>query len=345
MSNNARRQQQSAHELNNRGTRDREYVEQQQNQRLRDGGGEMENPARRIDATAPIPIDSVAEDAQLAAAIAASMAATDDEPRATTDGAAAPSASGSRSNSSSRPVDVDGSSVRTRDAGSSHEDIDMADVHPTWNNAIRSTSNNSDGGITSALPPLASGPSSSTTPPSTDYNNASDGNENASLQRAASRLLSATDPTLNRQRSLRAEQDDAFQESLALDRAKAASERSEHERQQREREQAERVEQERLQAREAKRRRVCDPPPKSTPAEQVTELAIRLPNGQRLQRRFFSTDRFENVYDYVEIEAPQLDGVAFDLTTFDRKKLYGDRMVQLAELPTRKAALVVHLRD
>lgn len=129
-------------------------------------------------------------------------------------------------------------------------------------------------------------------------------------------------------------------ESLALDRAKAASERSEREREQRERERAE----QQRNVREAKLRRMSQPPPKTTPVEEVTELAIKLPNGQRLQRRFYSTDHLENVYGFLEIEAPELDGVAFDLTTFDRKKLY-DRQVQLAELPTRKTALVVHLRE
>lgn len=168
-------------------------------------------------------------------------------------------------------------------------------------------------------------------------------NNVASAQRAASRLLSATDPSLNRSRSLRAEQDDAYQESLALDRAKAESERNEQLRQQREQEDADRRERERADMREAKRRRVPQEPPKNAPAK-VTELAIRLPNGKRLQRRFLASDNIGCVYDFIETEEEQLDGVPFELMLAFPKKSYADREILLEELAP-KAALVVHLID
>lgn len=68
----------------------------------------VEDVARRMGGFAPIPVDSYAEGAQLAAAIAASMAAVDEESRGTGD-----TAGHSTSGSSTRPVDVDDGSAQS----------------------------------------------------------------------------------------------------------------------------------------------------------------------------------------------------------------------------------------
>lgn len=162
--------------------------------------------------------------------------------------------------------------------------------------------------------------------------------ETDDLSRHASRLLSATDPTLNRDRSLRAQQDSEFQESLAVDRAKEESEREEAERMQlvEDQQKAKREQQ------EAKRRRVPAPPPQDSPA-QTAELAIRLPSGKRLQRRFYTTDTMRNVYDYVETECDDLAEGSYELMSAYPRRTFTDPTMPLDGLGT-KAALVVHLK-
>lgn len=163
------------------------------------------------------------------------------------------------------------------------------------------------------------------------------------MQREASRLLSATDPALSQSRSLRAEQDSAFQEALMLDRAKEESERAEQLRIEKQRQEEKRREEEKVALREMKRKRVPAPPEDGT-REKVTELVIRLPDGKRLQRKFFATDNVGNVYDFIECEVEQLDGVVFDLMTPYPKRSYSDRSTLLSELAP-KAALVVHRHE
>lgn len=170
-----------------------------------------------------------------------------------------------------------------------------------------------------------------------------DSADTGDMEREVSRVLSSTDPALNQHRSLRAEQDNAYQEALMLDRAKEESERTERVRMERQRQEDERRQQERLALRELKRKRVPEPPEDGKKGG-VTELAIRLPDGKRLQRKFFATDNVGNVYDFVECEAEQLDGVTFELMTMYPRKRYADRSASLQELAPR-AALVVDLKD
>lgn len=161
--------------------------------------------------------------------------------------------------------------------------------------------------------------------------------------RVTSRLLSATDPALNRNRSLRAQQDNEFEESLALDRAKELSQQAEADRIVREAEEAERKAKTVAEVREMKRRRVpAMPGPDCT--ERITELAIRLPTGGRLQRKFRASDTIGNVYDYVESEAEELADGNFELMQAYPRKRFTDRALSLEELAP-KAALVVHLKD
>lgn len=173
-----------------------------------------------------------------------------------------------------------------------------------------------------------------------DRANSTDAGE---LQREASRLLSATDPALSQSRSLRAEQDSAFQEALMLDRAKEESERAEQRRIEKQRQEEIQREQEQAALREMKRKRV-PPPPEDGTEEKVTELVIRLPDGSRLQRKFFARDNIGNVYDFIECEVEQLNGVEFDLMTPYPKRTYTDRTIMLEELAP-KAALVLHRHE
>lgn len=160
--------------------------------------------------------------------------------------------------------------------------------------------------------------------------------------RQASRLLSATDPTLNKNRSLRAEQDNAYEESLALDRAKEESERMERERQERVAAEEREMVKQAAEAREQKRRRV-PPIPSDDTSEVVTEIAIRLPNGKRLQRKFLASNNVGNVYDFIETECEELDG-SFELMQPYPRKTFSDKTALLNEFPP-KAALIVHLKE
>lgn len=169
------------------------------------------------------------------------------------------------------------------------------------------------------------------------------GNGTVNSGRAVSSLLSATDPTLNKSRSLRAEQDDAFLESLALDRAREASNRSEQQRLENEQREMELKEKQRTERMELKRKRVPDAPPADT-TEKVTELAIRLPDGKRVVRRFFASNNVGNVYDFIDTECESLGDVQYELMLAYPKKSYADREALLETLP-RKAALVVHLKN
>lgn len=164
-----------------------------------------------------------------------------------------------------------------------------------------------------------------------------------SNEREASRFLSATDPTLNRNRSLRAQQDSEFEESLAMDRAIEQSVRAEALRKEQEAKAEERKAMEIATARKLKRRRVPPVPPPDS-KERITELAIRLPTGVRLQRRFLASDTVGNVYDFIQSEVEELVNVDFELMTAYPKKSFTDREVSLEELAP-KAALVVHLKN
>eukprot|EP00178_Gracilaria_changii_P000024 TRINITY_DN1000_c0_g1_i1.p1 TRINITY_DN1000_c0_g1~~TRINITY_DN1000_c0_g1_i1.p1 ORF type:complete len:339 (+),score=110.98 TRINITY_DN1000_c0_g1_i1:823-1839(+) len=157
------------------------------------------------------------------------------------------------------------------------------------------------------------------------------GSEAQLVERHSSRLQSASNAALNRNRSLRAQQDSAFEESLALDRAKEESERSEALR----REQS-------AQRRELKRARI-PAAPCAQQKEGVREIVLRLPDGQRLQRRFFESDTIGDLYDYVEVHAPQLREGAFELAQPLAKLTFAERSQRLHVLP-RRAALIVALK-
>eukprot|EP01025_Chloroclados_australasicus_P012706 TRINITY_DN1597_c0_g2_i1.p2 TRINITY_DN1597_c0_g2~~TRINITY_DN1597_c0_g2_i1.p2 ORF type:complete len:501 (+),score=75.32 TRINITY_DN1597_c0_g2_i1:49-1503(+) len=116
-------------------------------------------------------------------------------------------------------------------------------------------------------------------------------------------------------RQLREEQDQAYQESLRLDREKAqkAEEKRRQEeeeiRKQQEEEQRKRLEMERqqkkredfynkiIQRRIQKQQQLTAEPDASTAA--TTLIRIRLPDGSNAQRRFYDQDKVSSVYDFV----------------------------------------------
>lgn len=152
------------------------------------------------------------------------------------------------------------------------------------------------------------------------------------VHREVSRQISASNPSLNNDRSLRAQQDSEYQASLAMDRAKEESKKEEEA-------QASRKEE----AREAKRRRVPAEP--EVGASGVTELVVRLPNNSRLKRRFLDSHTIGDVYDFVESTEESATLSEFELMTPYPKKMFADRSMQIGAAGlTPRALLVVHVR-
>lgn len=158
------------------------------------------------------------------------------------------------------------------------------------------------------------------------------GQDNAALSRAVSRQLSASNAMLNRDRSLRAQQDLEYRASLELDRAKEESARAEEARVKRAHE-----------IRDAKRQRVPPEPPAGAP--NVAELVVRLPSNARLKRRFLVSHTIGDVYDFVETEAEEAADVEFELMTPFPKERFADRSQSIGDAGlSPKALLVVHVR-
>ena len=141
-------------------------------------------------------------------------------------------------------------------------------------------------------------------------------------------------------RRLREEQDAAFAESLARDAARAREQ--EEARQKEEEERARVAEEARIAAdlkrmeeeAEAARRDAIDARRaekvgklRSEPGEDedgVSKLAIRLPDGSRAERRFYSSDRISDVYNFVDT-LDELDINAYSLVSnFPRKTFTRD---------------------
>ncbi|KAJ3188256.1 FAS-associated factor 2 [Gaertneriomyces sp. JEL0708] len=116
-------------------------------------------------------------------------------------------------------------------------------------------------------------------------------------------------------RSIREQQDAAYQASLAADREKARRVREEQARAERERQIAERIAAERerkIERRKQRRREIIasmepEPDQKSSSGP-LASVLVRLPNGGRAVRRFKHDDPLQKVYDFVETQ---------DLTPFD----------------------------
>lgn len=119
------------------------------------------------------------------------------------------------------------------------------------------------------------------------------------------------DPSVREHRDLRWEQDQAYEESLAADRAKAEA----AERAAREAEEAARLEREAAEAAEraaaeeedrvkklleTKAARLQPEPAAGTPG--VVSVMVRMSDGSRISRRFHQTDALQAVFDFVDVQ-------------------------------------------
>ncbi|KAI9199354.1 thioredoxin-like protein [Polychytrium aggregatum] len=139
-------------------------------------------------------------------------------------------------------------------------------------------------------------------------------------------------------RSIRAHQDSAYEASLRADREKEQRAREERERQRRELEEQEREARRKQEMIEEKRRRIQTlrenfPSEPEGSGRDVAKISMRLPNGERLIRRFLPTDKVQLLYDFVSIQ--NLEPIPEDSTfiiasTFPRRVLE-DMDMTLAE--------------
>jgi len=119
-------------------------------------------------------------------------------------------------------------------------------------------------------------------------------------------------------RRIRQEQDEAFMQSLAVDEEK---ERKLHEEEEKIKEE-ERKSQKMRETREKKLKSIQSkvPPEPDITEKDITQLVIRLTDGSRLQRRFYSKDSIQTVFDFVNVSQPSLMEVDYELVmNFPRK--------------------------
>lgn len=140
------------------------------------------------------------------------------------------------------------------------------------------------------------------------------------------------DPVVMETRNMRWEQDQAYEESLAADRAKAeAVERAkrEQERQEREAREAEEAERKRIAHEERMLEEALERKKKSLPSEPSGEEAgfnviIRMPDGSRLSRRFRPSDPLQAVFDFLDITVSGIKPRSYNLATSYPRKVLTD---------------------
>uniref|UniRef100_A0A7S3A6K2 UBX domain-containing protein n=1 Tax=Rhodosorus marinus TaxID=101924 RepID=A0A7S3A6K2_9RHOD len=173
-----------------------------------------------------------------------------------------------------------------------------------------------------------------------------------STPRMISRQQSAANPELQNQRSVRETQDLEYEMSLAEDRAREESLRQEQLREIREMEERERKakevqEDQERRVREAKERRdtrlrrLPEEPPVKAPNS--TALAIRIPDGDRISRRFNATDTLDHVFEFVEATT-DLDLSGYEVMAQFPRKVFRRSSETLREaglIPN--GSLIVHL--
>lgn len=153
------------------------------------------------------------------------------------------------------------------------------------------------------------------------------------LMAQALRISQQEEESRQRQ-SLRAQQEAELQESILMDQM-----REEHAKANREAEaEAHRVaEQSRLEQEhrvaaelEAKRARLPAEPAPGEPGRLA--LLLKLPNGQRLQRAFRATEAVSVIYDYVDLQSPEVAGQRYRLVSTMPRRAFEDLQPTLQEL-------------
>ncbi|TPX46924.1 hypothetical protein SeLEV6574_g02948 [Synchytrium endobioticum] len=154
-------------------------------------------------------------------------------------------------------------------------------------------------------------------------------------------------------RMIRQQQDEAYQASLLADQEKERQLKEAAERARKEQEEIERAEQDRLdRIQEKKRRRAMlaeklpPEPPLSEPGQ--AKINVRLPNGERMIRRFRGTDKIEALFAFIGSKdlSPLSEEADFILASTFPRKLYADgsQTIQAAGL-VPNASLVVEEVD
>ena len=151
-------------------------------------------------------------------------------------------------------------------------------------------------------------------------------------------------------RRIREQQDAAYQASLRQDEEKARKAQQEEEKQRKEEQDKQRMEQERLDRIEARKRRKIElkktlpaEPASDTPSNDVARIGIRLPNGQRLVRRFHADDAVQSLWNFIEthdLSPLPLDADFIIVNPYPRKE-YLDMTVSLREANLVPSASVV----
>lgn len=90
---------------------------------------------------------------------------------------------------------------------------------------------------------------------------------------------------------------------------------------------------------EAKRARLPQEPPTGTPGR--VQLMLRLPNGQRLQRAFSSSDSIGSLYDFVDLQSEELTSHRYRLVTSMPRNAYEDREATLAEAGIQNSSVLM----
>lgn len=142
---------------------------------------------------------------------------------------------------------------------------------------------------------------------------------------------------------LREEQDAAYQAALEADQARERQRKEEEERLEREAAEAEKKQKEEEAAREREAREAAEreanliklreekslslgPEPEKGP--DVTQVLVRLPNGERKGRRFHSTATIQSLYDFVD-SSGSLEIESYTLVTNFPRVLYGQDKLSL----------------
>lgn len=106
----------------------------------------------------------------------------------------------------------------------------------------------------------------------------------------------------NMREMIKVEQDEAYQQSLAIDRAKEETKRVQEMEEKAIRSQIESQERQAAAEKEAIRQRiVASLPPEPEPGDQVAKIRFRLPLGKFLERRFLASDNLQVLFDYLYI--------------------------------------------
>lgn len=156
--------------------------------------------------------------------------------------------------------------------------------------------------------------------------------------RHASRVASRLDPLLNAERDLIQQQDEEYQASLAIDRAREESQRLEEER--RLREADERQQAAELKAIQQNQKRARLPQEPSVGVAGSTSIAIRLPDGTRLARRFHADDSVGSLMDFIESKTTLSEG-SYDLLSPFPRVVFKDRCQTLTEAGLHRNATLI----